>query len=111
MYGYGYRYNKYLNNGGGGAVPFDPSQLNNLRLWLDSTDASTINLGSPVNNDLVDNWNDKSSNSFDFLSTGTLRPTYKSSGMGSQNKPYIEFDTSNDMLSSSVVSTASRGMI
>ncbi len=60
------------------AAPFTPASISGLRVWLDATDASTINAGSPADGDPIATWTDKSSNAFSFAQgTGGLRPTYK----------------------------------
>jgi hypothetical protein len=54
-----------------------PPQIPGCVLWLDASDASTINAGSPANNDPVSLWADKSGNGYDFeQATANRRPTY-----------------------------------
>lgn len=56
---------------------FTPADIPNLQIWSDASDASTINSGSPVNGDLVANWNDKSGHNKNWLqATGARKPTY-----------------------------------
>lgn len=56
---------------------FSPASIAGLRLWLDASDTSKINSGSPVDGDLVDTWTDKSSNAYSFTASGGTRPTFK----------------------------------
>lgn len=65
-----------LNKGqGGSGVPappgFLPSDVSNLELWYDADDATTIT----DTGGLVDQWDDKSGNSRNLISSGTDRPT------------------------------------
>ena len=70
-----------------------------LALHLDASDSSTVNLGSPVNNDPVDTWLDKSlSNNNASQSTPANQPVYKSSGFGVNSLPYIEFDGASEFM-------------
>lgn len=60
------------------APAFSPSQLPGLRVWLDASDASTINAGSPIDGDHVSTWTDKSTNAYSFAqASDALRPIYK----------------------------------
>ena len=64
---------------------FSPSELSNMKLWLDAADASTITHSSNA----VSQWNDKSGNGNHAIqSTSDKRPTTISNG--------IQFDGSND---------------
>ena len=64
---------------------FSPSELSNMKLWLDAADASTITHSSNA----VSQWNDKSGNGNHAIqSTSDNRPTTISNG--------IQFDGSND---------------
>lgn len=72
---------------------FIPTDLSNLQLWLDSTDASTVNSGSPVNTDPVTLWNDKSGNGNNFTGAGSV-PTYVTGGIG--GKPSMNFPSGHE---------------
>lgn len=68
-----------------------PSDVSGLTFWVDANDGTTINTGTPVNNDPVDNWNDKSASAFNFTQTTTKRPIYKTNQIG--GKPAVTFAT------------------
>lgn len=53
-----------------GSAPFAPTDLSNLLLWLDASDAATITHSSGD----VSQWNDKSGNSYNFTASGSNRP-------------------------------------
>lgn len=58
--------------------PFTPRSVTGLRVWLDASDASTINSGTPVDGDHISTWTDKSTNAYSFAQgTDALRPIYK----------------------------------
>lgn len=68
----------FSSNIGSVAAPFTPTSISGLRVWLDATDPTTINAGSPVDGDHIATWTDKSSNAFSFAQgTDALRPIYK----------------------------------
>jgi|TARA_R110000803_G_scaffold88238_1_gene155232 hypothetical protein len=74
-----------------------PPSIPNLEYWVDASDISTINGGSPVNDDPVYLWLDKSGNGHNNIqNTFISQPLWKSSGFGSESKPYIDFDGVND---------------
>lgn len=55
-----------------------PLQIDDCALWLDASDATTINAGSPSNNDPVSAWADKSGNDYDAAqATAANRPIFK----------------------------------
>jgi hypothetical protein len=63
---------------GGGSMPFDPTQITGLKLWLDASDEATINAGSPSDGDPVSVWKDKSGQGNDAAqATGGQQPTYQ----------------------------------
>lgn len=74
---------------------FVPTSLTGLQLWLDSTDASTVNAGSPANNDPVTAIADKSGHSNNFTGAGT-NPVYVTAGIGS--KPSLSYPTAAEWL-------------
>ena len=64
-------FRNFIGNSVVPGVILNPNQISaETELWLDATDASTINTGSPSFNDPVDNWNDKSGSGVnDFFQT------------------------------------------
>jgi len=65
---------------------FSPASISNLVLWLDGNDSNTINSGSPVNNDPVSTWKDKSPSSRNATqSTPAQQPTFKTSVINGKN--------------------------
>lgn len=61
----------------------DPTDITGCVLWLDASDATTINAGGPVNNDPVSTWADKSGNDFDATQADAgVRPVYETDVMG-----------------------------
>ena len=60
---------------------FDPNSIAGMDLWLDASDSSTINAGSPTDLDAVSTWVDKSSYGND-ATQGTLinQPIWNASG-------------------------------
>lgn len=73
----------------------DPRSLSNLQLWLDAADTSTISVSSNA----VTQWNDKSTNAYTFTQgTSANRPSSGTRTINSKN--VIDFDGSNDFLSS-----------
>ncbi len=79
----------------GGSQPFTPTDLTDLALWLDASDAVTINAGSPSDDDPVSAWADKSAEGNDAAqATSDNRPVYKTAiqnGLG-----IVRFDPSGD---------------
>ena len=60
------------------SAAFSPSDVPGLKLWLDASDASSINLGSPSFNDPVSLWSDLSINGFDATqTTPSAQPLWK----------------------------------
>ena len=77
----------------GGIQFWDPSQLDNLALWLDADDASTITL----NGSNVAQWDDKSGNGRNASqTTATEQPT---NPIDINNRRVIQFDGFNDYFS------------
>lgn len=74
-------------------VPFEPSDLTGLGLWLDAADLDTISL----NGSAVTQWNDKSGATRNFVqATGSAQPALVP---GARNGlPALRFDGSNDRL-------------
>lgn len=112
MFGFGFKYPPINRTPFMGSA-WSVSDLSNLTLWLDATDTSTINLGSPINGDPVDTWLDKSTAGSDFTqSTGTLQPIWDSTGMGSNSLAQVNPDASNDYVNVAArVSNSSSGYI
>lgn len=78
----------YLNYTGS----FSPASISGLKLWL-KADALSLNDG-----DAVDTWTD-SSGTGNSVTEATNRPLYKTGG--SNGKPYVYFDGTNDLLTKS----------
>lgn len=92
IYGYGYSYPRAKITG---AVGFTPTDLPNLKLWLDAADISTI---TKDGGDLVSNWADKSGLGNDAVQgVSTNQPLWQSASFGGNNKDSIFF-TINDFL-------------
>lgn len=71
----------------------NPNSIPGLLVWLDSENGVTLS-GSEVTN-----WNDQSSNGFDFLAQSiALQPKYISTST-LNNKPYINFDGTDNLRS------------
>lgn len=85
-------------SGGGASGPFTPASLPLLKMWLDASDATTINSGTPVNNDLVTTWTDKSPNAYVWTGTGSEKPTYKTGLLNSL--PGISFQSGSRLINS-----------
>lgn len=78
----------------GTSVPFSPTQIPGLQLWLDGADASTITQVAGA----LSQWNDKSTNTYQALqATGANKPAYSSTGLDS--KGAITFNGTSDFLS------------
>lgn len=76
----------------GAVVPFDPSQISDLALWLDASDAATITevAGS------VSQWNDKSGNGYNATQAiGSNQPITGNTVNGLNS---IDFDGSSDKM-------------
>lgn len=75
----------------------DRPPLNGLQLWLDAQDQSTI---TKTVSDEVTTWADKSAKGIDVTQAVTAeKPIFREFGIsGSNGKPVIEFDGSNDRL-------------
>ncbi len=67
-------------------------------LHLDANIPDSINGGSPSNNDPIDTWGNLGTGITNATGSGTSRPLYKSSGFGSNNTAYLEFDGADDYL-------------
>ena len=85
----------------GGAAPpppaFSPSDIDGLRLWLNS-DAANVNAGSPTNLDDVATWIDKSTATNNATQvTAINQPVWNSSG-GSNGTSFIDFNGTTDYL-------------
>ena len=83
-----------------------PSTLNDLELWLDGSDSTTLFADTSFTTSAtssVAGWKDKSgNNNHAQQSTSTKRPTYDSTG--TNGKSVVNFDGSNDFVSSTTVS-------
>lgn len=78
----------------GGGTPWTPSNLADLRAWYDADDASTITESSG----LISAWDDKSGGGYHLSSSGSDRPTYTASGLGS--KSVVTFNATHWMAAS-----------
>lgn len=81
-------------------VPFVPSALTGLQLWLDASDGASLydetSGGSVVTaGGLVARWQDKSANARHFTASGSARPTLTASGLN--GKSVVTFDGSDQM--------------
>jgi hypothetical protein len=77
---------------------FSPSEVSNMKLWLDAADSSTITHSSNA----VSQWSDKSGNNKHATqSTADNKPTLTSSVLN--GKSVISFDGSNDYLTASAL--------
>ena len=67
-------------------APFTPTSIAGLRVWLDASDATTINAGSPVDGDGIATWTDKSSNAYSFAqASAPSRPLFKTNIQNSKS--------------------------
>jgi hypothetical protein len=74
-------------------VPFTPTDISGIKLWLDAADTSTITLSGSQ----VTQWNDKSGNNYNFAqSTAGNRPLSGTRTINSKN--VIDFDGTDDRL-------------
>lgn len=93
-----------LYNGGAGisyeeiAYGFSPRSIAGLELWL-KADSLRLNDADPVAT-----WTDYSANGYSFVEA-TNRPTYRATG-GPNSHPCVEFDGTNDALSTVVTSVS-----
>lgn len=86
------------------AETVNPSRFNNLKLWLDGSDKSTLftssdclSGGSPANGSSIGCWKDKSTNSNNATQTTVAsQPTLVTSAQNS--KPVLRFDGADDYL-------------
>lgn len=83
------------------SASFSPTNISNLGLWLDASDSSTLfqndnGTGAVTNGSVVGYWGDKSGNSRNVTTTGTLRPTFQTSIKN--NLSIVRFDGTNDVL-------------
>ena len=83
---------------GGGFLPTD---LNDLEVWLDSDDSSTINDTAGA----VDQWDDKSGNDNHATATGSARPTTGADVINGRN--VIDFNGTSNFLQTAAFSSAS----
>lgn len=89
---------------------FKPSDIVGLALWLDANDTATLfdatsGGSTPAADGAVARWTDKSSNKYSLTQgTANNRPLYRSASLNA--KGGLEFDGSNDVLTSSSVSIA-----
>lgn len=74
------------------AAAFAPTDVENLMLWADASDASTITHTTGA----VDEWRDKSGNENHLAASGTARPTTGSATINGKNA--LAFDGSNDRM-------------
>lgn len=75
------------------SVPFTPTDISNLYLWLDADDASTFTYSSGV---VISQWNDKSGNGYNATqATVSKQPTRATS------PSRVVFDGSNDVINTS----------
>lgn len=82
--------------------PFVPTDLANLRLWLEADQITGL-----ADNDPVDTWNDESGNGYDATITLTKRPLYIASAVNSL--PAVRFDGSNDTMGNSTMTGVGTG--
>lgn len=76
---------------GGSDTLTSPLGITGCVLWLDASDATTINAGSPVDGDAVSLWIDKSNSSYDAAqATSDNQPVYKTAQMNGRS--VIRFD-------------------
>jgi len=76
------------------AVPFVPTDVTGLKLWLDASDAGTI---TKDGSDFVSEWRDKTSESNDVAqATGSKQPLWVDNDQN--NLAVIKFDGSDDFL-------------
>ena len=92
-------------------VPFSPSRLPSLKLWLDAADSSTMFSSSTLSTlatSSVGGWKDKSGNTNHATqSTSADQPTITSNGMS--GKAGLDFDT--DKLSISAIDMAGKTLL
>jgi len=78
-----------------GALPWSPTRLSNLALWLDASDASTVNFNETTGK--VSSWLDKSVNGFHAAQgNGNLQPVYASNVIN--GKACVVGDNTDDVL-------------
>ena len=86
-------------------IGFTPSDLPSLKLWLDATDLTTINAGSPINNDPVNTWLDKSGDgNHAIMATPVRQALWNSTG-------YIKFDGIDDLLTNATKVNVNKGTL
>lgn len=84
-----------LSENSSGGSSFSPTDIPNLLLWLDASDASTITDTSGS----VDQWDDKSGNAHHVTASGTARPTTGTRTLGGNN--VIDFNGTDQRMSRS----------
>jgi hypothetical protein len=77
-----------LYSGEYGSVPFDPTTITSLNLWLDAQDPTTIATSGSV----ITSWADKSGRSLAAVPIGINVPLYNSSYL-----PYVDFNASQSL--------------
>jgi len=89
---------------------YSPAQISGLALWLDASDATTINAGSPSDNDAVSTWADKSGNSYNATqATSLFRPVYKTNIQNSL--AVVRFDGTSDAQFLNVLAAGALAML
>ena len=84
---------------------YNPSYLPGLKLWLDATDLTTINAGSPINNDPVNTWLDRSGDgNHAIMATPVRQALWNSAG-------YIKFDGIDDLLTNATKVNVTKGTL
>jgi hypothetical protein len=81
---------------------WNPSMIQTA-LWLDASDATTINQSS----NLVSQWNDKSSNGRNATASSSARPTYSATSFNS--KPGMTFDGTANVLRADGLASIAQG--
>lgn len=80
-----------------GVDKWTPARLSGLKVWMDASNASAI---TKDGSDFVSSWvSNKTPGTYAFTQgTGANQPKWYSSGFGTNSKPYIDFDGTNDSL-------------
>ena len=76
---------------------FTPTDVTSVKVWFDPSDTSKLSLTGS----LVDSWTDSTTSPITASASGTERPTYNATAFGT-GLPGLDFDGSNDALSSTV---------
>jgi hypothetical protein len=87
------------------ADTFDPSQISNLKLWLNASQGVTTDGTTPaVDGDTIQQWNDLSASAANATqTTPASKPTYKTNILN--GNPVIRFSGSQSMLTSSFLNS------